>query len=424
MDIAICVIAFNRLASLKRLLSSLDNAVYPCTVKLYISVDKSDTNAVEKCAEEYIWKFGDKEVILHEENLGLRKHVINCGNLLKKHDAVIMLEDDIIVAPGFMLFARAAVEEYANRKEIAGISLYSFHINYHSTQPFIPLKEDSDVFMMQNAQSWGQVWMREAWNEFKVWYDENSGEFGMMPHLPSSICGWSNKSWLKYHTRYCIEKDKYFIYPYISYTSCFSDVGEHVKDSTPLFQTPMSLEIEIRSHFHPTVKYDTYFENQRIYEWLGMSHDELCIDYYGDSGNRKACRYWLSRLLLPFKVVKSFGLQLRPYELNIRYSVAGNDLFLYDTEQQEEVVFSEEYRNRQFFYLYGTQYIDKKSLEGEIEIYKQSNLSQKKTISGLEQTIQGQLHTISILQKKLIYWKRGTIVAFLIIILISILLLH
>ena len=79
MDIAICVIAFNRLASLKRLLSSLDNAVYPCTVKLYISVDKSDTNAVEKCAEEYIWKFGDKEVILHEENLGLRKHVINCG---------------------------------------------------------------------------------------------------------------------------------------------------------------------------------------------------------------------------------------------------------------------------------------------------------------------------------------------------------
>lgn len=380
MDIAICLIAYNRINSLKRLLSSLDNAVYSCPVKLYISVDKSDDSTIEEFAKEYQWKYGEKEVILHKENLGLRKHVISCGDILQKHDALVVLEDDIFVAPGFMLFAQTAVDEFVGRKDIAGISLYSFFINYHSCQPFIPIKENSDVYLMQNAQSWGQVWMKDQWEDFKRWYDKNSEDFGQMSHLPKSICGWSNKSWLKYHTRYCIENNKYFVYPYTSYTTCFSDVGEHIKDSTPIVQTPLSMATEMQLRFCPTVTYDTYFENQKIYEWLGMSADELCIDYYGDNGNQKKCRFWLSRLLMPYKVVKSFGLLIRPYELNIKHSISGNDLFLYDTEEAAEIDFSPEYHNRQFFYLYGTHYIDTKPLEWEVGNLKEIVLNQKQTI--------------------------------------------
>lgn len=367
MDIAICLVAYNRVNSLKRLLASLDSAVYPCPVKLYISIDKSDEETVEKYAREYRWKYGEKEVILHGENLGLRRHILGCGDLLQKHDALVVLEDDVFVAPGFFQYAQAAVEEYADRSDIAGISLYGFFINYHSCQPFTPLKENSDVFLMQNAQSWGQVWMKEQWNEFKRWYEKNNEDFGLMPHLPKSICGWGNKSWLKYHTRYCIERNKYFIYPYTSFTTCFSDEGEHIKASTPIVQTPLSQATDIQLKFCPTVKYDCYFENQRIYEWLGMSEDELCIDYYGDKGNPKKCRYWLSRLLMPFRVVKSFGLLLRPYELNVKYSIAGNDFFLYDTEEEAEVNYSPENLSRQFFYLYGTPYVDTNPLKWEID---------------------------------------------------------
>ena len=381
MDIAICLIAYNRINSLKRLLSSLDNAVYSCPVKLYISVDKSDDSTIEEFAKEYQWKYGEKEVILHKENLGLRKHVLSCGDLLQKHDALVVLEDDIYVAPGFMLFAQNAVDEFAGRKDIAGISLYSFFINYHSCQPFIPIKENSDVYLMQNAQSWGQVWMKDQWEDFRRWYDKNSEDFGPMPHLPKSICGWSNKSWLKYHTRYCIENDKYFVFPYTSYTTCFSDVGEHIKDSSPIVQTPLSMATELQLRFCPTVTYDSYFENQNIYEWLGMSADELCIDYYGDNGNQKKCRFWLSRLLMPYKVVKSFGLLIRPYELNIKHSIPGSDLFLYDTKESVEMDFSPEYHNRQFFYLYGTPYIDKSPLEWEIKQLKELVFNQEQTIS-------------------------------------------
>jgi hypothetical protein len=98
-----------------------------------------------------------------------------------------------------------------------------------------------------------------------------------------------------------------------------------------------------------------------------MSEDELCIDYYGDKGNPKKCRYWLSRLLMPFRVVKSFGLLLRPYELNVKYSIAGNDFFLYDTEEEAEVNYSPENLSRQFFYLYGTPYVDTNPLKWEID---------------------------------------------------------
>lgn len=413
MDIAICLVAYNRVNSLRRLLSSLDSAVYPCSVKLYISIDKSDEDAVERFAGEYNWRHGEKEVILHGKNLGLRRHILGCGDLLQKHDALVVLEDDIVVAPGFFLYAQAAVEEYAGRTDIAGISLYSFSVNYHSCQPFTPVKESSDVYLMQNAQSWGQVWMKEGWNDFKAWYDENSSEFGWMPHLPKSICSWEG-SWLKYHTRFCIETGRYFIYPYTSFSTCFSDVGEHTGISSPLFQTPLLQAKDIKPRFCSTVKYDCYFENEGIFEWLGMSRDELCVDYYGDNGNGMKCRYWLSRQQLPYRVVRSFGLQLRPYELNVKYSVPGDDLFLYDTDAAAEVSFSQECQSRQFFYQHGMLYGDTKSLEAEVEGLK--NLAFDK-----EQVIMSQAQIISVKLREVKHW-RNRAIALAVVLVIAIIL--
>ena len=68
MDIAICIIAYNRIDSLKRCLYALEQSVYNVSVKLYISVDKSDTDLVERFAIDYKWLFGEKEVVLHDSN--------------------------------------------------------------------------------------------------------------------------------------------------------------------------------------------------------------------------------------------------------------------------------------------------------------------------------------------------------------------
>ena len=66
MDIAIIAIAYNREQSLQRLLTSLNAARYPeKDVTLIISIDKSDTDIVERAADAFVWKHGTKRVKKH-----------------------------------------------------------------------------------------------------------------------------------------------------------------------------------------------------------------------------------------------------------------------------------------------------------------------------------------------------------------------
>ena len=44
---------------------------------------------------------------------------------------------------------------------------------------------------------------------------------------------------------------------------------------------------------------------------------------------------------LPYKVVKGFGLCMRPWELNIKHSIKGNNIYLYDRETTDPVHISQ-----------------------------------------------------------------------------------
>ena len=331
MKIAICCITYNRCKSLKRLLHSLEAACYNVTVPLYISIDKSDTNDVEKYADLYQWKFGPKIVIKHKENLGLRRHILSCGDLLDDVDALIVLEDDITVSPAFFVYAQQCVERYFDDDSIAGISLYGWSMNSHNFTPFTPIRTDSDVYLMQLAQSWGEVWMKKQWKDFISWYHTPESKFNESKHLPRSICYWSEKSWLKYHIKYCIEKNKYFVYPYVSLSTNHSEIGEHNKQNNTLFEVPLLRDVKYAFNLNPAVKYDAYFENENLYEVLGIERNDLCIDLNGNKGNREKKRYWLSMRKTGYKPVQSYGLESKPIEVNIIDNVEGNSIFLYDT---------------------------------------------------------------------------------------------
>ncbi|GFI34871.1 hypothetical protein IMSAGC014_01374 [Bacteroidaceae bacterium] len=57
---------------------------------------------------------------------------------------------------------------------------------------------------------------------------------------------------------------------------------------------------------------------------------KVCIDYYGTRRNHDTYDLCLSSVLLPYKVVESYGLQMYPYELNYLYNIQGEDLYIYD----------------------------------------------------------------------------------------------
>ena len=340
---AIVIIAYNRPAPLLRLLESLSNAYYPegLSVPLIISVDKSDSDEVSNIAKDYIWEHGDKIVKLQEENLGLRRHVLQCGDLVYEYDGIIMLEDDLFVSPSFYMYTLAALNRSKSEKRICGISLYDHRLNVHVREPFEAIDDGYDNYYMQLASSWGQAFLRDQWAAFREWYEENKDKDIASDNVPLNISSWSEKSWLKYYIKYLIDNDGYFLYPRISYTTNFGDEGTHAESGVNDLQVPLAglrKYGQIDFHFsdldESMAVYDAYFENLRLAHRLpGSVHGDLTVDMYGCKQAGGYRRYVLSSKPLPYRILESFGRRLRPIDANVVYKTGGSDFFLYDTSK-------------------------------------------------------------------------------------------
>lgn len=334
--IAIVIVAYNRVKSLERLLNSLDKVIFSHNnVTLIISIDNSGSTDVASFAKGFKWSYGEKEVIEHEKRLGLRNHVIFCGNLSKDYDAIVVLEDDIFVSKYFYNFILQSIDKYDSNNNIAGISLYTHLWNVGVNRPFIPAHNGKDAYFLQYAQSWGQVWTKRMWTQFYNWYLENESKWNKDVLLPQNILNWPDSSWLKYFISYIVKTEKYFVYPYISLATNFTDAGTHNTVSNSSYQVPL-LNGDISIYDLPdfnsdSLRYDVFFESEKIWEYLDIPKEDICIDLYGNKNNEYKKRYWLTSKHINFKIVKEYALQLRPHELNIIYNIKGKGIFLYDT---------------------------------------------------------------------------------------------
>lgn len=337
MKIAVCAIGFNRPDCMSRLLNSLDKAEYDQDVTLIVSIDRSKDMSVKYVADDFAWTHGPKKVILQPENLGLRKHVLTCGGYMEKfgYDALVVLEDDITVSPYYLQYVQSCLEKYGDDDRVAGFSLYNFAISYVTRLPFHPVRTDYDVYMMNCAMSWGQVWTPHKWRAFIKWYETAEDIFDESK-VPYCLKLWSAKSWLKYHTRYCIETNKYFVFPYESLSTNNNDVGTHAAHTDTSLQSYLQClpykEWRLPSVNECMVKYDGFFEPKFLADVLTLDPGELTVDLYGCK--KKYNRYVLTRKSLPCKVVSSFALKYKPIEANIMLKVEGDDIYLYDTTIQ------------------------------------------------------------------------------------------
>ena len=338
-SLGIVVIGYKNTVGMSRLLSSLSNAEYPLdNIKLIISIDYSGDNSVEKVAEDFKWNFGEKIIKAYDTNLGLRTHILKCGDYIKEYnlDALIALEDDIYVAPNFFVYSLQACKTYKDNSKIAGIALYKHEINLFAKHPFIEYKDDGDVFFIQYAMSWGQIWLKKQWEDFKNWLEKEEWKNIDSYLIPDNIKQWNN-SWLKYHIMYCIAKNKFFVYPRVSLTTNFTDVGAHNTFSTSQMQVPLDFRTNKVWKFNDINNsksvYDAFFENLYIKKIL--NYKDCVIDLNGVKPIDTGHRYILTRKKLNYKIVKTWGLQFRPIELNIILECEGNEIFLYDMKYKE-----------------------------------------------------------------------------------------
>jgi hypothetical protein len=335
-DFAVVAIGYNRTECLFRLLNSLNNADYNGdTVPLIISIDNSGTDAVYRIAEEFKWEHGEKIIRTYPERLGLRRHILTCGDICKDYKHIAVFEDDLYASDSFYHFAKQAVKFYDWDDRIAGIALYSHHWDQNSNRPFLPIGDQYDAYFMQYACSWGQVWSRSKWENFINWYNENDGDLLPAPDVPQNVTRWANNSWLKYHIKYCIETNRFFVYPRVALSTNFGDQGQHNYKTNNGYQVPLQSSYK-RNYIFPSfnesgVKYDAFFELIDIGEKLQINNDDVCVDLYGMKKNRVKRRYWLTMELADYKIVRSFDMSMRPHEMNVIENIDGNIIKLYDT---------------------------------------------------------------------------------------------
>ena len=230
-----------------------------------------------------------------------------------------------------------AVNKYCGDRRIAGISLFSLNRNQAANYPFVPAQSKYDVYFAQLAQSCGQVWMRDQWSEFIDWYNVVNDTYTPCDRVPFNVRRWPETSWLKYHICYCIEKNKWFPYPYQSLTTNFSDVGSNTQVKNKTLQIPLQNEPKAEylfpDLFDDTAYYDAWCENISLAKLLRIKEDKLCIDLYGAKHNHENRRYWLTTLPAPYKTIMTFGLELMPMDMNVICNLPGNEIFLYDTSE-------------------------------------------------------------------------------------------
>ncbi|WP_051195889.1 glycosyltransferase [Clostridium paraputrificum] len=342
MNPTIVAVGYNRPDILKRLLHSIENAKYNTNnVNLIISIDKaSNEMEVVKVAEEFIWSHGKKIIRRFPERQGLRKHILQCGDLTEKYGAVIILEDDLIVSTNFYEYTIAALNYYENEKCITGISLYSHEWNGYARKNFVTVADQFDTYLGQFSITWGQCWTDKWWRQFKQWYKDHEDKLEENYKIPSNINRWSDKSWGKYFVNYIVETNKFYVIPRVSYSTNCSDVGEHVRVADNVHQVRL-MTGNVESYYFAPVnqaqKYDIFFENLKLENQFEkkICDEGIVIDLAGYGRKQNGKRYLLTTLELPYKILKSYGLQLRPYEMNIMYDIPGENIFLYDTKRAE-----------------------------------------------------------------------------------------
>ena len=338
----IVIVTYNRFNSFKRLLESINKAYYPIDdITLIISIDYHPENQkTVNYANSYFWKYGPKIIRTHDRNMGLKAHILECGDYSIQYGSAIVLEDDLVVSEDYYLFTLRSLKKYGNDDHIAGISLYSNEWNNFTQNSFRPLKSPYTVYFRQYCESWGESWSAKQWIGFKKWMNTNP-KLTKSYDLPKQIYEWPDTSWGKYFSKYVVEKNKYLVVPYNSRSTCFSEIGQHTSVREIYNQVCLQIGIQknyLLPEFEKGLHYDIFFENIDISDYLKrwIKSEKCCIDIYA-SKVIKNSRYVLSTKRLPYKRLYGFALDMRPPEMNIIQNVCGHDIILYDTKIRAKI---------------------------------------------------------------------------------------
>lgn len=164
--VPIAIVAYNRPVHLESLLNSLIKNTEFKDSKIYFFIDKYKNDeereknqaVIEVCNKD--WGFSQKEIIINETNLGLKKQILKTGDFLaEKYESFIILEDDLVVGKYFLNYMNKSLKVYKNYEEV-------FHVNGYNFQKIFSKKTNSYFSRLVHPWGWG-TWS-DKWKEFRV----------------------------------------------------------------------------------------------------------------------------------------------------------------------------------------------------------------------------------------------------------------
>ena len=162
----IILFAYNRPRHVLRTLEALGRNEESSQSPLFVFIDgpakeehKTSVSQVRAIVEEFKWK-GPVSIHFSKENKGLKNSVIDgCTSVFESYDRAIILEDDILVSPGFLDFMNKGLDSYKENPDVFGISGFRYANPIAQNRPFfLPL-----------GSSWGWATWKSRWK--KVWFN-------------------------------------------------------------------------------------------------------------------------------------------------------------------------------------------------------------------------------------------------------------
>ncbi len=222
----IAVFAYRRRAHLETLFSSLEKNGSFRKHPLYVFVDGAKTQK-DVAAQESVREFLEEknktrsfELIVSPQNKGLAQSIIQgVSQVLEKYDRIIVLEDDLALAPFCLDYFEDALNELKTEKHIGSVTGYNYPIPSY-------LLGFKSVYLSYRACSWGWATWKDRWEEvdwevedystFKTDLSQRAGfnKGGLdLANMMDDYKEGRNNSWAVRWAYYHYKNSKYCLYP-------------------------------------------------------------------------------------------------------------------------------------------------------------------------------------------------------------------
>ncbi|MBR6981533.1 MAG: glycosyltransferase [Prevotella sp.] len=159
----ILLFAYNRPEHLRRCVESLLANSLSAKSDLFIFSDAPKTEADKDGVSEVrafirrIVGFHKVNIVERDENWGLARSIIDgVTTVVDKYGKVIVVEDDLVLAPFFLQFMNDALDVYEDEPMVGHIQACDF-----TQDPSLP-----DTFLIKWTGSWGWATWKRAWQHF------------------------------------------------------------------------------------------------------------------------------------------------------------------------------------------------------------------------------------------------------------------